>query len=301
MKTSVNDAPERFTIIKTISFTLLAQTSLSDLMECITNPNFLIVWFCDKISFHSFNSNYSILGNSIIGNWNNSIIKINKISNLVVEWDWELPEVGQSKVLFNLQERSNDICLKVKHSANFLFSPLNFAEDWLISLSNLKFWLEGEKHFPKLNYGDQNSNEILVSIFIQSDAQKIYSILTLQDKLNKLIANYAEVDIKRSKYNYGWIGDGPLNLLWHDYQKVIVHDWFHDTQPAGTIHWYISPDLINKSGEHCELSIKHGQLDLQSEFNKQHVIKSYRHGWIHMLQKAKMLAESGKISVFHTV
>jgi len=296
MKSSINETISKTVNKNSISFTLLVHTSLSKLIKSISNPELFTYWLCDKVLLDKINSNYIILGDSIIGNWNNSSLRFIKTKhNLDVEWEWILPNVGTSKVTFNIQENQNEIYLKVTHSANFLFSPVNFAEDWLISLSNLKFWLEGEKSYPKLNYRDRDSENLLVSIFIRSNAKKIYSLLISEDNLNKIIANYAEVDIKNYKYSYGWIGDGPLNLLWHDFQKVIVHDWFHDTKPAGIIHWYISTDMSND--QRCELTIKHAQLDLQEEFNKQNVIKTYRHGWIRLLQKMKMLAEYGNISV----
>jgi len=279
-----------------IEFSAIINASFDSVLDGLSSPKILKRWLCNEIVQTENQDTYVIQGKSTLSNWTFSLLTIKISSSRLVIWTWNLVDLGLLSIEFRLENSQKGCKLTICHFAEFSTSLIHYAEDWLIALANLKFYLESGEEMPRIDYTAEIDIPMSVSIMIKAPASKIFQTLTNPHDLEKMtFAEFAEIDLNKFIYTYGWIGEGPSNLLRIIENKELVHDWFYHYEPMGTIRWIIIPKLAND--QECEVIVRHLQLDLEGENNPQYTFQTYRHGWIHKLQQLKMYVEQGIVNV----
>jgi uncharacterized protein YndB with AHSA1/START domain len=153
---------------------------------------------------------------------------------------------------------------------------------WLLSLANLANYAEGRSLAPKCDFMAFRPGEIRASAEIGAPASEVFASLTEPDRLNRWIAEKAEVEPEvGGRIDFGW-GAGPVKIVELEPDKALAYTWFYDNEPETVVRWE-----LDGSGGRTYLTIVHsGFGDRRTD--------DYHLGWQAFLGTLKRMLEVGE-------
>lgn len=181
----------------------------------------------------------------------------------------------------------------------FLSSKLNFnhfIDYYTLFFYRLLFSLTDLKFVPaSLILKDINQDEFELFISVNANSKRIYHSLTKREAVSNIFAQYPEINFKKSIYTWGWINEGPSNLIHYIENELLIYDFFLDYEPIGVVKWKIKTNTVE--GKTSTLCLKFQDIILHTERNRRDAFNQYRLGWMLLLFKVKDYAENGKLSL----
>jgi len=241
------------------------------------------------------NNEFKIFGSNIPNNWSNTILNIKNTqeSDNKVLILWTLVNNNlKLQIAFTLHDKLPNTLINIEMEILCQFNIANFIDEWIIEFYNLKFYLEGNIKIPILSYNENYSNEIQLEINITEKPEKIFKSLVHREYMNKIFSRYPEVNVATDTYTWGWISEGPSNLLLINENELLIHDFLVDHTPIGIVYWELNEIESNKS----KLVLKHKELDLGDEINQSSAYNAYKHGWLLLLLRIKDISENNYLN-----
>ena len=132
-----------------------------------------------------------------------------------------------------------------------------------------------------------------MSIPIHGNKSLIFAHLTQNYYLKQIFSKYPECDLEDFRISWGWIDEGPSNLVSWKKDEVLIHDFILDFNPIGYIKWEIEKIDDNNS----ILQLTHNDIDLFDEINQEKAYFSYKNGWLYFLAKIRDLVENSSFTI----
>lgn len=174
------------------------------------------------------------------------------------------------------------------------YSLQTFIQDWIYLFYRLKEYIEtGEILLPGFDYTQTDKKNISITFNINTTSPIIFQHLTDTYYLRQIFSKYPECDLEEFHYSWGWIDEGPSNLISWKENTILIHDFIVDFNPIGYVKWQI--DQINDTTSIVALT--HKDINLEDEIDKERAYFSYKNGWMYLLAKIKDLAENKSFNV----
>ena len=169
-----------------------------------------------------------------------------------------------------------------------------YLQDWIYIFYRLKELIESEHvNLPNLEYENSQKKPLQLKISINNTKKEVYTRITKKPYINQIFALYPEVDLDNFVYSWGWIEEGPSNLISWIQNSVLIYDFMVDFNFVGYVKW----ELEELSGHTTVLTLTHKDLDLEGETDQKRAYFSYRNGWLYLLAKVKDLSENSSFSI----
>lgn len=272
---------------KSIFGSLIIEGPKNKIYESLSEIKEIQKWFSSDIE--QISSNTFIVSGSNPNNWKKMELLIStKLKNTII---WECKQN-------NIKIEIKFLILESLISIEMNCKPLNmnnFLNDWIYFFYRLKYFNEQKlEQIPQIHYSSGIEKNISLTIEISSKPSKIYSILTEKHYMNQIFSKYPECQLDIHNYNWGWIDEGPSNLIMFKENELFIHDFIVDYNPIGYIQWKFQNQEKQKT---TKLLFTHKDLPLDDEVNPIDAFHSFRNGWLYYLVKIKDLAENSKLSI----
>lgn len=169
----------------------------------------------------------------------------------------------------------------------------NFIDLWTIFFYRLLFIIENNSIDLQALILGNSSNNLELNIRVKSTKEIIINALANRKSVSKIFAKYPEINLDKYIYNWGWIDEGPTNLIYYSADSLI-YDFYINYTPIGVVKWKIV-DIEEES--FFNLQIKFQDIILGEEIDPQTAFNNYRLGWLLFLYKVKDYSEHGKLSL----
>ena len=174
------------------------------------------------------------------------------------------------------------------------FNSNTWLQEWVYIFYRLQEYIEyGRIILPKLEYTSFDVKSISVEVEITNTCMEIYRRFTEQPFMNQIFSKFPECNLDDFSYSWGWIEEGPSNLISYKKNALLIHDFIVDFTPVGYIKW----SLTEIAKKQSLLTITHKDLDLEDEINPIKAYFSYKNGWLYLLAKVKDLAENNYCTI----
>lgn len=218
----------------------------------------------------------------------NFYLQIETASNTSITWKCSFNHYNISFV-FKIQSRKLEIEINCEQ-----YSLQTFIQDWIYLFYRLREYVEqGEMQLPVFDYNQKDDKNISIAFNVNASSPIIFRHLTDTYYLRQIFSKYPECDLDAFHYSWGWIDEGPNNLISWKENTVLIHDFIVDFNPIGYVKWQI--DQINDNT--CTVALTHKDIDLEDEIDKERAYFSYKNGWMYFLAKIKDLAENNSFNV----
>ena len=256
-------------------------------LVALTELDAIKTWFGGDIS-HS-NDQVLFIKDVFSGNSNNLHLSIKKLKNSKIEWNCSF-ERFEILISFTCSNNTLEIEINCKE-----YGIDTFIQEWIYALYRLQEFVEqGKVKSPRFEYNTSDKTSILVSIEINSSSAIIFSHLTEKFYLQQIFSRYPECDLESLHYSWGWIDEGPNNLISWKRNSVLIHDFIIDFNPIGYIKW----DLDEISEQKCIVTLTHNDIDLEDEIHPDNAYYSYKNGWLYFLAKIRDLTENKSFTLY---
>jgi len=259
-----------------------------DFNQFISNKKYVSKWFLPLESINQ-NSKFKIKGNNVPPLFNNGIVQIER--NLKEDSTiWKCKFHSHCIDIF-FELKNGKLTINCELSTNLHLD--HFIDIYNILFYRLLFILEDIHFIPDLLYIPNTSDSIELSVNVYSNAKKIFKSITHRKYVSKIFSKYPEVNLNKFIYNWGWIDEGPSNLIHYTENEKIIYDFYLNYEPIGVVKWIISEETNNMS----KLTIIFQDLIMHTENNPIEAFNSYRLGWLLLLYKVKDFSERGQLSL----
>ncbi len=219
---------------------------------------------------------------------NNFLLEITQLSFSNIKWICTFSGFT-IQIMFTIQKIKTDIKMICEQ-----FSLQTFIQEWIYLFYRLKEYIElGSLQLPEFDYKTYENKHITIANNIHTSSATVFKHLTEVAYLRQIFAKYPECDLENFHYSWGWIDEGPNNLISWKEDTILIHDFIVDFNPIGYIKWEL--DSINDN--ECIMTLTHKDIDLEDEIQKEIAYYSYKHGWMYFLAKIKDLAENNVFTV----
>lgn len=219
-----------------------------------------------------------------------------------VHFEISIKKESDASVIWYCNQNDLKITIHFKIKTKFLevrleclnYSILTFLQEWIYRLYRFQDFVEnGTVTIPELQYSSEIKKDLTLQIPVKSSESNIFRILTEKHYLSKIFANYPESDLNDFRYSWGWIDEGPSNLISWKENKILIHDFLVDFNPIGYIKW----EIENKAENQTFLTLTHKDIYLTDEINPIKAYNSYKYGWMYYLAKIKDLSEHNSFTI----
>lgn len=159
---------------------------------------------------------------------------------------------------------------------------VNLADFWILSLENLRSWVERGSAGPRCDFSAPGRGDIRLTIEIGASPGAVFPALIAPSELERYIASTAMVEPRiGGRYDFGW-GEGPQNILELAPNERLAYSWSFSDEPDTVVTW-----TLDGSGGRTRLTLVH------SGFGPDRLTEDYQAGWLAFLNKIKCLSEVG--------
>ena len=171
---------------------------------------------------------------------------------------------------------------------------ITWLQEWIYIFYRLQEYIEyGRVILPELEFMNYDKKSLAVEVEIANTCQEIYRRFTEQHFMSQIFSKFPECNLDEFSYSWGWIEEGPSNLISFKKNFLLIHDFIVDFNPVGYIKW----SLTEITKKQSLLSITHKDLYLEDEINPIKTYFSYKNGWLYLLAKVKDLAENNYCTI----
>ena len=273
--------------IRTIKIQIEIAAEQSRVFQALVSQADLSAWFAQNVSISLENWQYDFWGintpetpDSEAGQ--HPLVEFSP--NEQIRYAWHLRE-RDTLVKIRIRESEIGTRLTLIHEYLPLIKKTEYSlsDFWVLSLENLRGWLERGTTSPKYDFAQRGLNHVDQRIQIESPPDQIFQALINPQQLNRYIAKGAVVDPEPGgKYDFGWGEGGPIRILELEENQRLSYSWNLPDEPHTTVIWDISEIEMGS-----ELHIAH------TGFEENRPCDDYNMGWAGYLVWIKGLVESG--------
>lgn len=260
--------------------------SLERVFDALTEEGHLSKWFAEHVDVEArAGGRYRFWGRHTL--WTPSpeaadqtITHFAPPHALAFSWTWN---GSSTEVSLRLARREDRVELDLCHTFDSRFRyeerdelVLSF---WGLSMANLRRYVDrGEPALlPDLETPER---EIRLEITIDATAEKVFRALTDPRQLDRWISNSATIEAAvGGVYSYGWKTGGPSRVLELVPDRLLVHDWSVEGEPATRVRWELEP-----LGDRTRVTLTHSPF--QSDKHR----LGHRLGWSALLTVLQRLS-----------
>ena len=215
-------------------------------------------------------------------------LKINKKTDELIQW-----KISQNEIEINIDFEIKKYTIRV-YLLCPQFSIHTLLQEWIYRFYRLKELIEkGTVDIPTIEFSHEITKDLIVSIPIQASKTAVFKSLTEKHYLSQIFSNYPESVLEDFRYSWGWIVEGPSNLISFKPDSILIHDFLVDFNPIGYVKW----ELENDPNNHVLLTLTHKDIALMDEIDPLKAFNSYKYGWMYYLAKIKDLTEHKSFTI----
>lgn len=267
-------------INKQIVGTLKLKAEYVPLVDALTKINHIENILGKRLSLTS--SKTIVVEEQLLTDIPNLILAINQQNNQIM-WLFAYKDL-KFNITFTIDKSHVEINIYSQK-----YKIITYLQEWVYIFYRLQEYIEfGIITLPDLEYTEFNQKSISLELSITNTCQEIYRRLTEPHLMSQIFSKFPECNIDTFSYTWGWIEEGPSNLISYKKNALLIHDFIVDFTPIGYIKWSLTEINDNKS----LLTLIHKDLNLDDEINPIKAFFSYRNGWLYLLAKVKDLSEN---------
>ncbi|MDH5606118.1 MAG: SRPBCC domain-containing protein [Anaerolineae bacterium] len=261
------------------------KASAQDIYWALTDESELAQWFSEFVHISLDDGRYEFWGRLTPGNPSSEeaqqkIITANPGREIAFEWSFR---GALTRVQFMLVEEGQITLVKLLHSGLPARQEGEFsaADFWMISLENLRSWVERKEIGVRCDFSKPQVGEVLLGVDIKASPAEVFETLINPEKLKRYIGENPLVEPEiGGKYSFGWDEGGPVKILSLTPNKELSYTWTYPPEPDTVVSW-----KLEGSGGKTRLTIVH------SGFTRERRMDDYQVGWLHFLNRIKFLSE----------
>lgn len=152
---------------------------------------------------------------------------------------WEL-RGATTQVAIELRPTAAGTRVEVTHSGVPERPDGMFSVDdvWTVCLDNLRRWCELGQEPSPVTIGPPPAGESRSSIEIAAPAAEVFDALTDPRRVSAWCGGEAAIDpTVGGRYDFGWQGGGPIEILNLDSPNLLAYSWAYPTEPETVVRW----------------------------------------------------------------
>lgn len=204
--------------------------------------------------------------------------------NRHLHYTWQLNSVDTS-VTFKLLPRQDETVLTLRHTApegSQLTSGWGLEDFWLLSLENLRRFLEGKSVTARMDFSKPMLGDIHHEVIVDAPAAKVFDVLIRPEQMDRWIANGASVEPELGgDYSFGWVGMKIVEIV-PDKKLVVRSDDDSPDAVQTTVTW-----TLHESDGKTRLTFVHSGFAPDSNNSGMNV------GWLSYMNFVTSIAEYG--------
>jgi uncharacterized protein YndB with AHSA1/START domain len=260
----------------------------SRVFEALTRASELERWFTEKAFVSEAEGRFDFWGRHTPGNpdrdaGRHRLRAFEPDARLAFEWSLRDKD---TTVDIALARATRGTSLKLTHDAPKRgATEISIADFWLLSLENLRRFLEEGKAPVLCDYSITPRGGAELVVDIEASPEAVFRALTHPSDLDRWMTAKSTLEpVVGGRMSFGWPTDGPVRILSIVPNEKLSYSWAHANDPETVVTWTLEPPSERRTSTRLTL-VHSGFGDRDTE--------DFRTGWLKHVVWMKALVERG--------